>query len=277
MLKDKCVVYPEEILEAVDRGEDIFLTEFSIQEGALSELMLTETIVNSVIRLVCCSFQIPVKFSGTKFLKDVSFKGTRFTKDADFSKCEFLKSQPEIDGVEFQNRETRKKALRQLLGRKLRKVWIVHGRNEQLRDRIFNFIRSIGLEPIEFGEAIALTRKAAPYIGEVLDAAFDNAQAVVVLLTGDDEARLRSEYLRSNDPDYERNLAYQPRPNVIFEAGMALAKERERTILVQSGFIRPISDMQGIHVVRLDDTLSSLSELARRLENADCDVDVKWD
>jgi hypothetical protein len=40
-----------------------------------------------------------------------------------------------------------------------------------------------------------MTGKGSPYIGEVLDAAFSNAQAVVVVLTGDDFARLRDDLL----------------------------------------------------------------------------------
>src|ERR1035438_818419 len=64
-----------------------------------------------------------------------------------------------------------------------RKVWVVHGRNLKARDAMFIFLRSIGLEPMEWGEALALTGKGTPYTGEVLDLAFAEAQAVVVLIT----------------------------------------------------------------------------------------------
>ncbi len=78
---------------------------------------------------------------------------------------------------------------------KRRRVFVVHGRDERLRKGMFAYLRAIGLDPIEWGKAVALTGKASPYIGEVLDAAFKHAQAVVALLTPDDEARLRLEYV----------------------------------------------------------------------------------
>lgn len=52
-----------------------------------------------------------------------------------------------------------------------RKVFVVHGRNEPARKGLFDFLRSIGLDPIEWSEAIRLTGKGSPHIGEVLDAA----------------------------------------------------------------------------------------------------------
>ena len=42
------------------------------------------------------------------------------------------------------------------------KVWVVHGRNLKARDAMFSFLRSIGLEPMEWGEALALTGKGTP-------------------------------------------------------------------------------------------------------------------
>lgn len=39
-----------------------------------------------------------------------------------------------------------------------RKVFVIHGRNESARKGLFDFLRSIGLDPIEWSEAIRLTR-----------------------------------------------------------------------------------------------------------------------
>lgn len=71
-----------------------------------------------------------------------------------------------------------------------RKVFVVHGRDDRLRRDFFSFLRALNLQPLEWSEALRLTGKASPYIGEVLDSAFDNAQAVIVLLSPDDEVRL---------------------------------------------------------------------------------------
>ena len=52
-----------------------------------------------------------------------------------------------------------------------RTVFVVHGRNEEARKAIFAFLRSIGLDPLEWSRAVQSTGKATPYIGEILDAA----------------------------------------------------------------------------------------------------------
>jgi hypothetical protein len=64
----------------------------------------------------------------------------------------------------------------------LLKVFVVHGRDDRLRQDLFDFLRALGLTPIEWAEAIKLTGKGSPYIGEILDSVFGHAQAIVVLL-----------------------------------------------------------------------------------------------
>lgn len=155
-----------------------------------------------------------------------------------------------------------------------RKVFVVHGRNEQLRKDLFSFLRAIGLEPIEWAMAIKLTGKAAPYIGEILDSAFRNAQAIVVLLSPDDEARLRRRFLTSSDPPHEKELAWQARQNVLFEAGMAIAHKPNRTVLIEVGKLRPFSDVYGRHVVKLTNDPSRRQDLTHRLQDAGCEVNL---
>ena len=59
-------------------------------------------------------------------------------------------------------------------------VFVVHGRNLAVRDAVFSFLRAVGLKPLEWTHALKLTSKGSPYVGEVLDAAFSKAAAVVV-------------------------------------------------------------------------------------------------
>ena len=155
-----------------------------------------------------------------------------------------------------------------------RTVFVVHGRNEAARSALFTFLRSIRLHPLEWSEAVKSTGKPAPYIGEILDAAFARAYAVVVLLTPDDEARLRPEFQSDNDGPHEVELSGQARPNVLFEAGMAMGRDHERTILVELGVVRPFSDVAGRQVVRLDDTPERRHDLAQRLRAAGCAVNT---
>ncbi len=143
--------------------------------------------------------------------------------------------------------------------RKSNSVWVVHGRN---------------LKPIEFSQAIRRTRTAAPYVGEILTAAFDEAAAVVVLLTPDDEARLKSIYVKPSDPAHERVLMGQARANVIFEAGRAFGSHPKSTVLLQIGNLKPFSDTAGVHVVHLSNNPESRRDLANRLEIAGCAIDI---
>lgn len=155
-----------------------------------------------------------------------------------------------------------------------KKVFVVHGRNDKARKAMFSFLRSIGLHPIEWLEAISYTSNGAPYIGEILDHAFNVAQAVVVLVTGDDYAMVNPELAHKNDPEYETNLTPQARPNVLFEAGLALGRHPKRTVIVELGQNRPFSDIAGLHVVKLTDNVKTRHELAIKLKNAGCHVDI---
>ena len=156
-------------------------------------------------------------------------------------------------------------------------VFVVHGRNLQAKSEMFAFLRKLGLNPIEWEEAEAHTGKTAPYLGEVLQAGFRIAQAVIILLTGDDMAYLKSEYLAENDPVYERNPTPQPRPNVLFEAGMAFSTHPKQTILVEIGNLRPFSDVSGRITIKIDDTSTKLEALANSLHRAGCDVQRRDD
>lgn len=156
-----------------------------------------------------------------------------------------------------------------------RRVFVVHGRDVATRGSLFEFLRSLGLEPIEWSEAIRLTGRASPYIGEVLDVAFNHAQAIVVLLSPDDEVRLSAELQRGDDPDAERQFMMQPRPNVLFEAGMGFGRNPDRTILVEVGRVKAFSDIAGRHVVRLANEEGRRRDLAERLITAGCTVSLE--
>ena len=153
-------------------------------------------------------------------------------------------------------------------------VFVVHGRDLAARDAVFAFLRSIGLRPLEWTQALKLTKKGSPYVGEILDAAFREAAAVVVLLTPDDEARLKPAFVSSKDTSHERRLTGQARPNVLFEAGMAFGKDSNSTVLVQLGDTRPFSDVGGRHVLHLSNNAASRQEFVTKLANAGCNVDT---
>ena len=66
--------------------------------------------------------------------------------------------------------------------------------NELEHTRVGRGLRAVGLEPIEWNQAVKATKKGSPYLGEILDKAFRDAAAVVVLLTPDDSAKLKKQF-----------------------------------------------------------------------------------
>ena len=146
------------------------------------------------------------------------------------------------------------------------RVFVVHGRNHVARNAMYLFLRALKLEPITWDQAVGLTKKASPTTLEIVKAGLETAQCTVVLMTGDDSARVRPEY--GQEP-----LMPQPRPNVIFEAGWALAiGGQERTVLVRFGGLREFSDISGLNMVELDNSQEKREGLVQRLRNAGCPI-----
>ena len=110
------------------------------------------------------------------------------------------------------------------------------------------------------------------HVGDVLDAAFGRAQAVVVLMTPDDVAYLHPSLTYDGDPETESYM--QPRPNVLYEAGMAMGRNPDRTVIVEFGQVKVFSDIHGRHGVHLDNTVAKRQDLAERLRTAECAVDT---
>jgi len=153
------------------------------------------------------------------------------------------------------------------------RVFLVYGRNREARSKLTGLLGAFGLEVLDWETAISMTRTASPHAREVLETAMRNVGAVVVLMSGDEEARLRAELCAEDEIATEGSLGPQARPNVIFEAGLAFALFPSRTIVVQLGRLRPISDLAGVQYVPLDDSPESQKALVNRLRTAGCRVD----
>lgn len=153
-----------------------------------------------------------------------------------------------------------------------KKIFVVEGRNKEINKSMFTFLTAIGLEPMEWEQARALTNMGTPYIGEILDKAFLHAQAIIVLLTPDEECKLIDDLQVETNDD---SVRYQPRPNVIFEAGAALAHSPDRTILVTFGNVALWSDIDGRHVIHMDNSPQKRQVLITRLKTAGCEIDIE--
>jgi hypothetical protein len=126
---------------------------------------------------------------------------------------------------------------------------------------------------MEWNETLAATDGGAPFIGDVLDSVLKMPHAFIVLLTPDDDVRLKPEHANGDD-DPEAQLAGQARPNVLFEAGMALALAPTRTVLVEFGQVRPFTDVSGRFVVKLNNSTQRRNTLAQLLAQIGCEVNL---
>ncbi|MEU6771094.1 nucleotide-binding protein [Streptomyces sp. NPDC046759] len=154
-----------------------------------------------------------------------------------------------------------------------RNVFVVHGRDEEVRTKMFGLLRRLDLRPLEWEDLVRATGKTAPFLGEVVAKAPEQAQAALVLLTPDDLVELHPELRGTHEPPYETEPTGQPRPNVLIELGMVLMAYPERTLMVEVGALRPIADIAGRNVIRFDGSEAALGKIVQRLKLAGCTVD----
>jgi hypothetical protein len=134
------------------------------------------------------------------------------------------------------------------------------------------------LEPLYFDDARNLTGKAAPFILDVVKKGLSVTQATVVLLTMEDLGCLRERFRANDEPTHETQLTPRARQNVVFEAGMSMALRPKLTVLVEVGqHHHTISDLSGVHIIRMDNTERQRRLLAYSLQNAGCRVDQSGD
>jgi len=130
-------------------------------------------------------------------------------------------------------------------------VFVIHGRDLEVRDAVVRFLKALDLEVIDF-EKVAATLGPSPFIAEVVFKAIRSADAIIALFTPDEHAAL----YEPKEPDRTfaepQETRWQARSNVIFEAGVALGSKPECTILAAlSTDTRAFSDLQGKHFVDL--------------------------
>ena len=119
------------------------------------------------------------------------------------------------------------------------KIFIVHGRNEGVRDTVELLLRRVGLEPIILAEQANRGMTIMEKIESNSDVAFS-----VVLYTGCDEGKLRE----------ESDLHPRARQNVVFEHGYMVAKlGRDKVVaLTESGVEQP-GDLAGVVYISLSE------------------------
>lgn len=126
-------------------------------------------------------------------------------------------------------------------------VFVVYGRDKKLRQSVFSLLRALNLHPLDWEAVVSKTGSGSPNTFEAIMTSLNNAAAFIVILAPEEETQLIKTLHSEIDDDKVRK---QPRANVIFEAGIVLGTNREKTILLQFGQLSLFSDIQGVLTVK---------------------------
>lgn len=143
---------------------------------------------------------------------------------------------------------------RKTVARNKRKVFIVHGRDNEAKQEVSRFVEKLGLEAIILHEQASAGRT----IIEKIEHYSGDADFAIVLYTACDHGRGAHE-----QNQHPRNRARQ---NVVFEHGYLMAKlGRENVCSLVKGDIETPNDISGVVYVPLDQPGAWKSEIAREL------------
>lgn len=142
----------------------------------------------------------------------------------------------------------------QVITRNKRKVFIVHGRDNETKQEVSRFIEKLGLEAIILHEQASVGMT----IIEKIEHYSNDADFALVLYTPCDLGRGVHE---SNVPPKNR-----ARQNVIFEHGYLMAKlGRENVCSLVKGDIETPNDISGVIYVQIDEFGSWKNEVSKEL------------
>lgn len=155
-----------------------------------------------------------------------------------------------------------------------RHVFIVRGRDTAAHDALVALLLALDLKVVTWDDAARHAGGGSPHTLDVVRAGIEISDAVVVLMTPDDLGQVKSDfYNAARDDPREATPTGQARQNVVFEAGWAMALNQSRVILVRVGDVRPLSDIDGLNYVWLEDDISARRQLIGRLKSCDLAVD----
>lgn len=153
-------------------------------------------------------------------------------------------------------------AINKVVARNKRKVFIVHGRDNEAKQEVARFIEKIGLESIILHEQAS----AGLTIIEKIERYSNEADFALVLYTPCDFGRGAHE---GNQQPKKR-----ARQNVVFEHGYLMAKlGRENVCALVKGEIETPNDISGVVYVGLDGNGAWKAEIAKELRA--CGYDIK--
>jgi predicted nucleotide-binding protein len=143
-----------------------------------------------------------------------------------------------------------------------KKVFIVHGHDNEAKETVARFLERLKLEPIVLHEQANEGRTVIEKFEVYADVGF-----AVVLLTPDDVGALAIQ---------RANLKSRARQNVVLELGYFLGKlKRNRVCALYKGGVEIPSDYQGVLYVELDAAGGWTVKLAQELAAAGIPIDLQ--
>jgi len=144
-------------------------------------------------------------------------------------------------------------------------VFVVNGHDAGAKDALEAMLRRWGLNPIILDQEAA----SGLTLIEKLDKSVADASYAVVLMTGDDLARIKG--------DTDAQLVPRARQNVVRELGIFLGRlgRAQLAILYERGVELP-SDIHGVEYLPFEKKIEEKKlELAKAMANAGFDIDLK--
>jgi hypothetical protein len=143
-----------------------------------------------------------------------------------------------------------------------KKVFIVHGRDDALKNGVARFLSRLGLQPVILHEE---ANKGRTIIEKFID--HSDVGFAVVLLTADDRGGLASAYAEK--------YRFRARQNVILELGFFLGKlGRHRVAAIYEQDVEMPSDYTGVLFLPYDDSGVWQFALAKEIRAAGVKIDL---
>lgn len=146
-----------------------------------------------------------------------------------------------------------------------KKIFIVHGHNQAVRDKVNLYLKSLGLET----EVMSDSAEGGRTLTEKFEEIASQCAFAVFILTADD--RFTPVSVATSDPaETNPPTVSRPRQNVLLELGYFWGKLGRRgrlAVLVEDGLDLP-SDIKGLSTIELTDLENAKLRLRKELENA---------
>ncbi|HOC91294.1 MAG TPA: nucleotide-binding protein [bacterium] len=198
--------------------------------------------------------------SGTQFIKNNLFSrgmGDRVLgpTEAFLDKMQVIRLGA-LRKIEIARKESKlKKMDEDNANEKTNKVFIVHGHDDELKEKVSNFVKGVGLNPLILHEL--------PSQGKTIIEKFEtysNVCFAIALLTPDDVGSSKNN---------QGDLKPRARQNVLFELGFFIGKIGRRNVrcLYMEGVEKP-SDYDGVIYIKIDPENNWQCELKKEMKDA---------